>query len=190
MPTLENRRTFVRLIREWKADIVMGHRPNDYHPDHRVSVQLVYDISYLLAVPLASPVKAMNLKESPVIMHSARGRSITNEPERLICVPIDSVFDKKFESMHEHTSQFYEWLAWEQGLLEKVPKSREGRLKFLKDWRGPGYEQLADWCRTKAKVRKKTFRYAEAVYPAWTGRQLNNELIERLFPFEKLVVGF
>tara|TARA_A100001037_G_C15098155_1_gene612563 strand:- start:145 stop:564 length:420 start_codon:yes stop_codon:yes gene_type:complete len=35
MPTLENRKKLVRLIREWKADIVMGHRPNDYHPDHR-----------------------------------------------------------------------------------------------------------------------------------------------------------
>src|SRR5919197_1090267 len=35
MPTLENRRTITRLIREWGADIVMSHRPNDYHPDHR-----------------------------------------------------------------------------------------------------------------------------------------------------------
>src|SRR5882672_3836033 len=35
MPTLENRRTLTRLIREWKADLVLGPRPNDYHPDHR-----------------------------------------------------------------------------------------------------------------------------------------------------------
>ncbi|HQI28639.1 MAG TPA: PIG-L family deacetylase [Sedimentisphaerales bacterium] len=27
MPTLENRKEFVRLIREWKVDIVMGHGP-------------------------------------------------------------------------------------------------------------------------------------------------------------------
>jgi len=33
LPTLENRRIITRLIREWKADIVMGPRPNDYHPD-------------------------------------------------------------------------------------------------------------------------------------------------------------
>ncbi len=31
MPTLENWKKLVRLIREGKADIVMGHRPNDYH---------------------------------------------------------------------------------------------------------------------------------------------------------------
>ena len=26
-PTLENRRTVTRLIREWKADVVIAHRP-------------------------------------------------------------------------------------------------------------------------------------------------------------------
>lgn len=35
MPTLENRRTVVKLIREWEADLVLFHRPYDYHPDHR-----------------------------------------------------------------------------------------------------------------------------------------------------------
>ncbi|NDD65181.1 MAG: PIG-L family deacetylase, partial [Acidobacteria bacterium] len=32
LPTLENRRTLIRLIREWKADLVLSPRPNDYHP--------------------------------------------------------------------------------------------------------------------------------------------------------------
>ena len=35
LPTLEHRKTVTKLIREWKADIVLSHRPNDYHPDHR-----------------------------------------------------------------------------------------------------------------------------------------------------------
>ncbi len=35
MPTLENRRAVTRLIRDWKADVVIAPRPNDYHPDHR-----------------------------------------------------------------------------------------------------------------------------------------------------------
>src|SRR6266496_209196 len=30
LPTVENRRAITRLIREWKADMVMGPRPNDY----------------------------------------------------------------------------------------------------------------------------------------------------------------
>ena len=32
VPSLENRQKVARLIREWQADIVMGHRPYDYHP--------------------------------------------------------------------------------------------------------------------------------------------------------------
>ena len=35
MVTLEHRKTICRLIREWNADVVISHRPNDYHPDHR-----------------------------------------------------------------------------------------------------------------------------------------------------------
>jgi hypothetical protein len=94
--------------------------------------------------------------------------------------------------MHEHASQFYEWLAWERGELERVPRSREGRLRYLEAWRGPHYEAVADWCKKKVKRLKKRedFRYAEAVYPARAGLALTPERIERLFPFPKLVIGF
>jgi len=33
-PNLETRKRVARLIREWQADIVLFHRPYDYHPDH------------------------------------------------------------------------------------------------------------------------------------------------------------
>src|SRR5438128_49431 len=49
LPSLENRRTITRLIRDWKADIVMSHRPNDYHPDHRYTGILVQDSAYMVA---------------------------------------------------------------------------------------------------------------------------------------------
>ena len=43
LPTLENRKAITRLIRDWKADIVISPRTNDYHPDHRYSAVLVQD---------------------------------------------------------------------------------------------------------------------------------------------------
>ena len=43
LPTLENRLKVIRLIREWKADVVITHRPFDYHPDHRNASLLVQD---------------------------------------------------------------------------------------------------------------------------------------------------
>lgn len=51
MPTLENRRTITRIIRQWKADVVMSHRPNHYHPDHRYTAILVQDAAFMVAVP-------------------------------------------------------------------------------------------------------------------------------------------
>ena len=51
LPTLGNRKAVVRLIREWKADVVVGHRPFDYHPDHRYAGILVQDAAYMVTVP-------------------------------------------------------------------------------------------------------------------------------------------
>src|SRR5919198_4761769 len=41
LPTLENRRQIIALIRSFRPDLVMTPRPNDYHPDHRYTSQLV-----------------------------------------------------------------------------------------------------------------------------------------------------
>src|SRR5262245_37050099 len=54
-PSLENRKTVSRLIREWQADIVMGHRPNDYHPDHRYTGVLLADSAVVVVAPFFVP---------------------------------------------------------------------------------------------------------------------------------------
>ena len=51
LPTLELRKDVIRLIREWNADIVIGPRPNDYHPDHRNTATVIQDAAYLVIVP-------------------------------------------------------------------------------------------------------------------------------------------
>src|SRR6266498_2185059 len=51
LPTIENRRTIARLIRQWQADIVLGPRPYDYHPDHRYTGVLMEDSAVLVAAP-------------------------------------------------------------------------------------------------------------------------------------------
>jgi LmbE family N-acetylglucosaminyl deacetylase len=189
-PDLRTRLRLLREVRTFAPDVILTHQMEDYHPDHRATVELVYDISYLTRVPQALPgVKVMS--HAPVIVQSARGLRTHGDKERIICVPIDKVWKKKFVAMAAHESQFFEWLAWEQGDLKNVPRGREARLKYLENWRGPHYAKVAEWAKKKVKGRKgKDFRYAEAVYPARAGRGLNPELIEKLFPFPKLVIGF
>ena len=48
LPSLENRKLITKLIREWNADLILGPRPNDYHPDHRYTGVLVQDAAYMI----------------------------------------------------------------------------------------------------------------------------------------------
>lgn len=129
MPTLENRRRLVREIRAFAPDLVLTHRSCDYHPDHRNAAILVQDASYLLIVPNFCPeVKA--LKKTPVIAYYFdRFDYPPFRPDYV--VPIDTVIEKKFEMMHCHKSQFYEWLPFSEGSLDEVPVDDEARFAWL-----------------------------------------------------------
>ncbi len=68
LPTLENRNQIIALIRTFQPDLIMIHRPNDYHPDHRYASQLVQDASYMVTVPnVVSQVP--HLATMPVIVY-------------------------------------------------------------------------------------------------------------------------
>ena len=69
-PTLENRKKIIRVIREWRADVVISHRPWDYHPDHRYVGVLVQDAAYMVTVPFICPDTPI-LKKNPVFMYSS-----------------------------------------------------------------------------------------------------------------------
>src|SRR5262249_28822939 len=67
-PSLENRKTVARLIREWQADIVLSHRPNDYHPDHRYTGVLADDAAVLVMAPFFTPDTPPTAR-NPVFLH-------------------------------------------------------------------------------------------------------------------------
>jgi len=51
MPDLETRKKVADLIREWQADIVLSHRPWDYHADHRALGKLAEDAAVVVVAP-------------------------------------------------------------------------------------------------------------------------------------------
>ncbi|WP_235905284.1 PIG-L deacetylase family protein [Tautonia marina] len=187
MPTLENRRTITRLIREWEADLVISHRPNDYHPDHRYTGILVQDAAFMVIVPYFCP-DVPALRKNPVFMYSEDGFQKPNPFTPDVVVPIDEVLDQKVAAIDALGSQFYEWNPWLFGYLDEVPESPEGRLEWtreraLRRWGGVAdrfREELADWVGADAAEKVKV---AEAFEICEYGSQPSKEELAKLFPF-------
>ena len=128
--TLENRRRMICYIRAFNPDVVFVHRPNDYHADHRNTSLLVQDASYLLQVPNLYP-EAPAMRRMPVIMfYSDRFKNPPFSPD--VVVPIDDVIDQKYQLLHCHKSQYYEWLPYTANKLEQVPAGDAERLAWFR----------------------------------------------------------
>ena len=126
IPTLDVRLQVIRRIRQWKADIVILPRPNDYHPDHRNTGLVVQDAAYMVIVPnVASDTPP--LEKNPVFIYSQDGFQKPNPFEPDIVVNIDPVFEQKVYAMDAHVSQFYEWLPWPSQSLDQVPEGKAER---------------------------------------------------------------
>ncbi len=186
MPTLENRLKIIRLIRQWNADIVIGPRPNDYHPDHRNTAILVQDAAYMVIVPNVAP-DTPPLKKNPVFLFTQDGFQKPYPFQPNIAVDISSVANQKIYAMAAHESQFFEWLPWTNGTLEQVPKTEKERLEWLANWRNseinPAVKNaLAKWYGGEKAGKVK---YAEAFEICEYGRRPSDEEIRQIFPMLK-----
>ncbi len=188
MPTLENRRLITRLIREWKADLVMSHRPNDYHPDHRYTGILVQDAAYMVTVPFFCP-DVPPLQNNPVFLFYSDRFQKPNPTQADIVVNIDSVIDKKLAAVELLVSQFYEGGA--NGSADLVPsdpakqadRRRRVRSSFDSRFQNDAQRfrnQLADWY---GKDRAAKVQYAEAFEICEYGRRPPKTELAKLFPF-------
>jgi LmbE family N-acetylglucosaminyl deacetylase len=185
LPTLDVREQVIREIRQWKADIVIGPRPNDYHPDHRYTGVLVQDASYMVIVP--NIVKGIPpLPRNPVFLYYS-DRFTKPQPFRPdIVVSIDDVFQKKIDMLDAHVSQFYEWLPWTSGNLDQVPKDAMVRKKWLAAQPMVERKGTSEWRVTLEKryrAEATSIQHVEAFEITEYGRQPSEEEIRRLFPF-------
>lgn len=187
-PTLANRRTITRLIREWKADIVLAHRPNDYHPDHRAVGQLVQDASYMVTVPFFCP-DTPHLERNPVFLSYQDGFTKPNPFQADVAVAIDDVIEKKLAAVEALPSQFYEGGA--NGGPQLVPSDEAAKTQRRNQVRESFRKRFAAGAQQfRAKLRElygpqrgDAVQYAEAFEVSEYGRRLNAEEIRRLFPF-------
>lgn len=182
MPTLENRLKVIREIRTWDADVVIGPRPNDYHPDHRNTAILMQDAAYLVIVPNIAP-EVPPLKKNPVFLFAADRFQKPNPFEADVVIDIDEVFKQKIYGMAAHESQYFEWLPWTSGTLESIPEGEEDRLAYLAKRRSfaPSEtirESLKEWYGDKAEG----IQHVEAFEICEYGKQPGKQELLRLFP--------
>jgi LmbE family N-acetylglucosaminyl deacetylase len=181
---VEIRELLVGLIRQWKADVVMCHRPNDYHPDHRNAGLVVQDTAYLVMVPLFCP-NVPPLRENPIYLYLMDQfvRPAPFHPD--LIVPIDDVYEVKIEALHQMESQFYEWLPWITSALDEVPEAEDkvGRTQFLKSFIEPHFPKFREQITKQygAEAAKKIERI-EAFQLCEYGRQPSLRELYDLFP--------
>ena len=135
-------------------------------PDHRYCGTLVLDAAYMVTVPKILP-EVPFLEKNPVFLYTY-DQFVHPEPFIPdVCIDIDDVMEKKIDMYHQHTSQMYEWLPFNRGQLDQVPKTEKERRATIGEsvsgfwdenqWEG-GFEGMLDrfrfsktqkdWCLT------------------------------------------
>ncbi len=200
---LPTRKRLIRYIRNYNPDLIISHRTNDYHADHRAAAQLVQDASYLLTVPHeCSDTPAMRFM--PVIIFN-EDRFKYPEFRGDIVIDIDNEIDVKLKIADINESQVYEWLPYSHGEEDEVPENKKERFEWLKGMNitnettdeevnaaTRGY--AVRFAKTAARFRKELIekygeekgskiRYAEAFEISEYGTQLTAEMLKTLFPF-------
>ena len=186
MPTLENRKTVARLIRDWQADIVLFHRPYDYHPDHRYTGVLVQDAAVVVVAPFFVPDTPPS-KRNPVFLYTADGFDKPYPFEPTIVIGIDQVADQKWDCISAMPSQFGDEHSWQASTGSNIPTGEAERKAFLLERVKKRNQAVADQYRDRlitlyGQEKGSQVQYAEAFELCQYGSQPDIEALKKLFP--------
>lgn len=187
LPTLEIRLQIIRKIREWKADVVIAPRSNDYHPDHRYTGVLVQDAAFMVGVPNVAP-DVEPLRKNPVFLYFQDNFKKPNPFQPDIAVDITPVIAKKLAGLDAHQSQFYEWLPWIGNYESEVPQDPAKYKEWLLQKRvaKPNPEVQKSLVKWYGPTRAAKVLYAEAFEICEYGSQPTEADLRNLFPMLKV----
>lgn len=186
-PSVANRLEMIALIRRFHPDLILTHRPNDYHPDHRATSQLVCDAAYMVTVPPLCPT-VPHLQVNPVIAYLSDDFQHPYSFIPSVVVDVTPVFEQIVDMLAAHESQFFEWLPYNQRILDQVPHSAQDRRSWLAVQARARLQKVAERFRdrlieTYGPVRGSQIELAEAFEGCEYGSPLTAENAKTLFPF-------
>jgi LmbE family N-acetylglucosaminyl deacetylase len=190
MPSLENRKTLVRLIRQWRPDVVLSHRPYDWsHPDHHHTGELVRDAQSSAGPKNFCPLTARSSRSLRAIIwyYDRYQHPCPFKPD--IVVAIDDVADQKADALLSMETQLIE--RGTGGNARFIPKDAEEKVSRRTErgqWLKQQWAEIADRYRDKlielyGEQKGNQVRYAEAFQLSELRRSLTPEQFHRVFPF-------
>lgn len=102
----DHQRKVIRVIRKYKPEIILCNAPEDRHPDHGRSADLVSDSAFLSGLAKIETLDNGKLQEAwrpKYVMHYIQDRYL--KPD--FVVDISAVFETKLESIKAYKTQFY-----------------------------------------------------------------------------------
>lgn len=184
-PTLELRHQIISEIRRFQPDLVLTHRPCDYHPDHRAVGQAVQDASYMVTVPLVAP-EVPYLRQDPVVAYMC---DLFTKPYPLqpdVVLDITAQIPKIVSMLACHHSQFFEFLPYNTQIEATMPTDPEARLAWLSDWYqgliAPRADRFREALVAQFGEAGRDIRYIEAYEISEYAAELSPEAKQRLFP--------
>ncbi|MHB8996218.1 MAG: PIG-L deacetylase family protein [Armatimonadota bacterium] len=186
-PSVANRKLIIQIMRESRADLVLCHRPWDYHPDHRAVGVLVQDAAYTVTVPNVAPLTEP-LLIPPVVGYLFDQFTDPSPYVPTIAIDTDPVIERKADMVHCHASQMYEWLPYGDGILDQIPEGDAERRELTGRNMLKRFGNLANACRETlircyGPEHGTQVQTAESIMISQYGRRLREEEWPTYFPF-------
>ncbi len=185
--TLDLRWQIVAEMRTFAPHLILTHRTEDYHPDHRAVAHAVRDAAYLVTVPAVVPDVAA-LREPPVIAYMVDRFTRPTPFQADIAIDVAPHLETMVSMLACHESQVFEWLPFNRRRANELPEDSEGRRAWLRDWIENRLQETADLHRpallaTYGETAGAQVRLAEVLEISEYAAPLDDEKRKELFSF-------
>lgn len=186
-PTLDLRWQIVSELRTFAPHLVLTHRTEDYHPDHRAVAHAVRDASYLVTVPAVVP-DVPALSDPPVVAYMVDRFTRPTPFQADVAIDVTTHMDTIVSMLQCHESQVFEWLPYNHHRGDQIPDDEEGRRNWLRAWVESLLQATADLHRealiaTYGESEGAQIRFAEVLEISEYATPLDEEMRARLFSF-------
>lgn len=186
-PTFELRSQVIREIRTFKPDLVLTHRPDDYHPDHRACGNVVRDACFTVTVPAIIP-DTPALRRDPVVGYLGDEFTRPTELRPDVVIDVGAKLETIISMLACHESQLFEWLPYNERVEDKVPSDPAERRTWVFEFYAGRLKENAARFRqrlieTYGAERGSLVEWVEAFEISEYAAPLDEAARRRLFPF-------